>query len=199
MIAGIVLAAGRSRRMGEPKAFLRLDGRSFLERAVRALREGGCEDVVVVAGPREDDVQRQVAETALALGARVAVNGAAGSEQVDSLRIGLRAMREEAVAAIVSPVDVPGVVAESVLLLAGEFRRTGGEIVVPTHGGRHGHPVLFARAAWGELLEGDLPDGARTVIHARARAGRLVEVPVDALPADVDTPEDLRRLREAAE
>jgi nicotine blue oxidoreductase len=198
MIAGIVLAAGRSRRMGEPKAFLRIDGRSFLDRAVRALREGGCEDVVVVAGPREDDVQRQVAETALALGARVAVNGAAGSEQVESLRIGLRAMREEAVAAVVSPVDVPGVVAEGVSLLAGEFRRTGGEIVVPAHGGRHGHPVLFARAAWGELLEGDLPDGARTVIHARAAAGTLVEVPVDALPADVDTPEDFRRLREGA-
>jgi len=199
MIAGIVLAAGRSRRMGEPKAFLRLDGRSFLERAVRALREGGCEDVVVVAGPREDDVQRQVAETALALGARVAVNGAAGSEQVDSLRIGLRAMREEAEAAVVSPVDVPGVGAESVAVLIGEHRRTGGEIVIPTHGGRHGHPVLFARAAWAELLEADLPDGARTVIHARAGAGRLVEVPVDALPADVDTPEDLHRLREAAE
>ena len=198
MIAGIVLAAGRSRRMGEPKAFLRLDGRSFLERAVRALREGGCEDVVVVAGPREDDVSRQVAETALALGARVAVNPAAGSEQVDSLRVGLRSMRAEAEAAVVLPVDVPGVAAESVAALVDERRRTRGESAIPTHDGRHGHPVRFARAAWGELLEGDLPDGARTVIHARARAGRLVEVPVDALPADVDTPEDLRRLREAA-
>src|SRR5688500_16788962 len=155
MIAGIVLAAGRSRRMGEPKAFLRLDGRSFLERAVRALREGGCEDVVVVAGPREDDVSRQVAETALALGARVAVNPAAGSEQVAGLRVGLRSMRAEAEAAVVLPVDVPGVAAENVAALVDELRRTGGEIVVPTHGGRHGHPVLFARAAWGELLEGD--------------------------------------------
>ncbi len=138
MIAGIVLAAGRSRRMGEPKAFLRLDGRSFLERAVRALREGGCEDVVVVAGPREDDVSRQVAETALALGARVAVNGAVGSEQVESLRIGLRAMREEAEAAVVSPVDVPGVAAECVAALLDEHRRTGGEIVVPASEGGTG-------------------------------------------------------------
>ncbi|MBD0320868.1 MAG: NTP transferase domain-containing protein, partial [Gemmatimonadetes bacterium] len=50
MIAGIVLAAGRSRRMGEPKAFLRLDGITFLEHAVRALRGGGCGEVWVVAG-----------------------------------------------------------------------------------------------------------------------------------------------------
>ena len=109
MIAGIVLAAGRSRRMGEPKAFLRLDGRTFLERAVNALREGGCQDVVVVTGPEGDALSMRISAAAAELGARTAANPLAGSEQVDSLRAGLRALDDAVDAAIVVPVDVPRV------------------------------------------------------------------------------------------
>jgi molybdenum cofactor cytidylyltransferase len=194
MIAGIVLAAGRSRRMGEPKAFLRLEGRSFLERTLAALHHGGCAELVVVTGPREDDVARRIAESALALGARVVVNPAPDSEQADSLRLGLRVLPDDAEAAVVAPVDVPEVEAALVLALVEAFRRTGAPIALPSNGGRHGHPVLFARGVWPELLEGPLPEGARTVI--RAHAADLVEVPVPRLAADVDTPEDFRRLAE---
>jgi molybdenum cofactor cytidylyltransferase len=192
MIAGIVLAAGRSRRMGEPKPFLRLEGRTFLERAVAALREGGCDPVVVVAGPAEDDAARRTAAEAAALGAAVAVNPAADAEQVDSLRVGLRALPPAAEAAVVAPVDVPEVSGETVRALADAFRRTGAPVALPAHGGRHGHPVLFARRVWPELLDGPLPEGARTVVHAHR--AELAEVPVAALPVDVDTPEDYRRL-----
>jgi CTP:molybdopterin cytidylyltransferase MocA len=188
MIAGIVLAAGRSRRMGEPKPFLRLGGLTFLERAVHALRDGGCDVVWVVAAAGDE----RVAEAARALGARVATNPDAGSEQLDSLRIGLRALPADAEAAAVLPVDIPE--ADAVRAVVDAFRATGAPVVVPARQGRHGHPVLFARAAWPELLDVDLPDGARTAVHAHAHD--RVEVPVSALPDDVDTPDDLRRLRE---
>ncbi len=187
MIAGIVLAAGRSRRMGEPKPFLRLGGLTFLERAVRALRDGGCDPVWVVAAAGDE----RVAEAAHALGARVALNPDAGSEQLGSLRIGLRALPADAEAAAVLPVDIPE--ADAVRAVVDAFRATRAPVVVPAREGRHGHPVLFARAAWPEL-DADLPDGARTVVHAHAHD--RVEVPVPALPGDVDTPDDLRRLRE---
>jgi molybdenum cofactor cytidylyltransferase len=192
MIAGIVLAAGRSRRMGSPKAFLRLDGRTFVERAVEALLGGGCGDVVVVAGSAVDDTAGRIAERALALGARVAVNPEPGSEQVDSLRAGLLALARDVEAAVVLPVDVPLATPALVAAVIDGFRATGAPIVRPTCGGRHGHPVLFARGVWPELLEEALPEGARTVIHAHA--ARVHEVPVPELPADVDTPEDYRRL-----
>jgi molybdenum cofactor cytidylyltransferase len=195
MIAGIVLSAGRSRRMGQPKAFLRLGGATFLERAIAALRDGGCGEVVVVAGPPEDEAARDIAEAAERLGARVAINPHIGSEQVDSLRAGLRALGEDAAAAIAVPVDVPGTAAETVRAVIEAFDRDPHPpIVQPFDGERHGHPVLFARAVWPELMAEPLPEGARTVIHAYA--AERAEVRVARLAADVDTPEDYRRLLE---
>ena len=182
--------------MGEPKAFLRLEGRTFLERAVTALRDGGCGEVVVVVAGDEYDTPRAIGEAAMAMGAKVALNPVAGSEQADSLRHGLRALGDDAEAAVVLPVDVPGVDAKTVRAVADAFRRTAAPVVQPSHGARHGHPVLFARRVWPELMAAHLPEGARTVIHAHA--AERVSVPLPSLAADVDTPEDYRRLVEGA-
>lgn len=198
MIAGVVLAAGRSRRMGSPKPLLEWRGETFLARVVRALREGGCAEVVVVAGPEEDEVARRIAEAAGAAGARVAVNPLRDSEQIDSLRAGLAALPAEAEAAVVSPADVPGVEAETVCALVEAFRERGAPIVLPVHRGEHGHPGLFARSVWGELSADPLPQGAHTVIRAHER--EVEEVPVEnpLVLRDVNTPDDYRSLRDGA-
>lgn len=190
MIAGIVLAAGQSRRMGEPKAFLRAGRDTFLARVVHALR-GACADVVVVAGSRSDPTARAVHEAAEALGARTAENPAKDSPQIESLQCGLAALSAEVEGAMVCPVDVPGVTPALARALADAFARTGAPVVAPAHGGRHGHPILFSRALFAELMRDGLAEGARTVVHAHA--GEIAEVPVDSLAADVDTPDDYRR------
>ncbi|HEV3051211.1 MAG TPA: nucleotidyltransferase family protein [Longimicrobium sp.] len=195
MICGIVLAAGRSRRMGEPKALLRVGDDTFLRHAVQALRDGGCAYVVVVTGRLDDETARHIAEDAAELDAGIAVNPAVESQQVDSLRIGLAALPPDAEAAVVAPVDVPDVSGALVRAVVDAYRRTGAPVALPAREGRHGHPVLFARRVFGELARPELPQGARTVIHAHA--AELAEVPVDALPADVDTPDDYRRWRTA--
>jgi CTP:molybdopterin cytidylyltransferase MocA len=194
MICGIVLAAGRSRRMGQPKALLRAGDDTFLQRAVGALREGGCAYVVVVTARLDDETARTIAEEAAALDAGIAVNPAHESEQADSLRIGLMSLPPQAEAAVVAPVDVPDVSGALVRALIEAHRRTGAPVALPARGGRHGHPVLFDRRVFGELMRPDLPQGARTVIHAHA--AELAEVPVDALPPDLDTPEEYRRWRQ---
>lgn len=196
MICGIVLAAGRSRRMGEPKALLSTGDGTFLRRAILALREGGCAYVLVVTGRLDDETAREIAEEAAALDAGIAVNPAAESEQADSLRIGLMSLPPEAQAAVVAPVDVPDVSGALVRAVIDAHRRTGAPIALPAREGRHGHPVLFARGVFGELMRPALPQGARTVIHAHA--AELAEVPVDALPPDLDTPEEYRRWRQNA-
>ncbi len=196
MICGIVLAAGRSRRMGQPKAFLRAGAVTFLEHAVRALSQGGCELVIVVTGPLDDETAREIAEEAAVLDAGIAVNPHADSEQADSLRIALYALPPQTQAVVVAPVDVPDVSGALVRAVVQAWRKTGAPVAVPARDGKHGHPVLFSRGVFGELMRTDLPEGARTVVHAFADT--LATVPVDTLAADVDTPDDYRRWREGA-
>lgn len=194
MIAGIVLAAGRSRRMGRPKPLLRFRGASFLERAVGALRGGGCGEVLVVAAPPDDPAAAAIAEAAEAAGARVVVSPRPDAEQVDSLRAGLAALPPEAGAVVVVPADVPGVDAAAVRAVVDAFRARGAPVVRAVHAGEHGHPVLFARRVFADLFRASLPEGARSVVHAHAAELEEVEVDAPALLLDVDTPDDYRRL-----
>lgn len=189
MIAGIVLSGGDSRRMGRPKASLAVDGETFLARAVRTLAEGGCSFVVVVLNPGEPST----AELLPADVARLAWGGGAGTEQIDSLRAGLRALPESAEAAVVLPVDHPRVRPETVLSLIETFRSAGVPVARPVCDGRHGHPTLFAAAVFHELLDEPLPDGARSVVRRHARVAASVEVSDRGVLVDVDTPEDYER------
>lgn len=183
--------------MGAPKALLEMEGRTFVDRAVGAMRDGGCDEVVVVTGPADREETPRVRAAAEAAGARVVSNPSAESEQIDSLHRALAALDPDAEAMLVTPVDYPALTPAVVSALIAGFRRAPAPVARPTHAGGHGHPVLFAREVFPELLRGDLPEGARSVVHAHA--ARMLEVEVDepGVLVDVDTPADYRRLREA--
>lgn len=181
-IAGLVLAAGESRRLGRPKALLELGGETLLARAVRVLREGGCADVRVVTG-----------------GLPLAVPGAAVVDNPDwasgmgsSLRAGLAATSAEAVVLMV--VDTPGIGPDVVRRLR-RAHRDGATVVVATYGGEPRNPVLIARRHWPEVIELAVGDvGARAFLHRHPELVRSVECGDIADPADIDTPDDLARL-----
>jgi len=191
VIVGVVPAAGRSRRMGREKPLLRLRGRSFLEHVVEALRSGGCDPVLVVVG----DPEGETALLAGRLGARVLRNPDPSEGPVSSLRTALRALPAQAQGVAFLPVDHPLVCPDTVARLVEAFREGSAPVVVPTCRGRRGHPVLFRAGLFPELLEPDLPLGARTVVRRHAR--EVLEVPVDdpGVLTDVDTPGDLQRVR----
>lgn len=193
MISGVVLAAGRSRRMGEAKALLSLGSESFITHTLRVFREAGCEDLVVVVGSLEDADARLISSTAEGAGARIVENPAADSEQIDSLRIGIGALPEAASAALVSPVDLPGLTSDIARAVISAFEQTRAPIVVPRFESGHGHPVLFSRSMFPELLTGDLPEGARSVIHRHLDDLHEVEVDDDGVIRDVNTPDEYRR------
>jgi CTP:molybdopterin cytidylyltransferase MocA len=185
VIAGIVLAGGRSRRMGRPKALLQAGDATFLEHAIATLRAGGCDDIMVVVNDDNPEIARAIFE-----GCARAVTGAGpDSQQIDSLRAGLRALPDGTEAAVVLPVDHPRVAAETVRALIAAFRARGAPVVRPVYGGEHGHPVLFAAEVFDELLEEGLPEGARTVVRRHAAAAEDVAVEDPGVVIDVDTPE----------
>jgi len=192
VIAGVVLAAGRSRRMGRPKALLQHEGESFVARAVRVLRAGGCAGVWVVAGSEDDPVAERVAAEAGRCGAGLVRNPRPDSEQVDSLRLAVRALPSDAEAAVFTPVDHPRLPVGAVRAVIDAFRRTAAPLVVPAHGGQRGHPTLLSSALFGELLEEALPEGARTLLERHH--AQLLEVSVQdaGILVDVNTPEELR-------
>ncbi len=177
--------------MGRPKASLEVEGETFLQRAVNTLIAGGCADVVIVIDPDHPVGPVRAFEG----GVRSAAGSGSGTEQIESLRSGLRATSAAAEAAVVMPVDHPLVRPETVAALIAAFAEGGGEalIVRPTFQGKHGHPVLFSAALFGELLHGAAPEGARSVV--RSHAGEVSDLEVDdgGVVIDVDTPEEYER------
>jgi molybdenum cofactor cytidylyltransferase len=190
-VVGIVLAAGRSQRMGEPKALLEIDGETFLERAIQTLLSGGCASVIVVLPPPEST--QKMWEIAESTGARVIENPHAESEPIDSLRIGLDGAPADANAAAVLPVDHPVVRESTVAALLDAFESHGSIIVRPVLGDRPGHPIVLGRSIWGELAEPDLPEGTRTVVRRHAAEIDDVVVADPGVRANIDTQDDYKR------
>jgi molybdenum cofactor cytidylyltransferase len=181
-IACAVLAAGQGTRFGEPKALARLpSGERFLDAVVRVATEADLHPVLTVVQPGVTVPPR----------ARAILNPHPNSEQAISLRLALAGLANDpAEAVVVWPVDHPFVHLVSVLALVDAFKRTRAPIVLPVHEGRRGHPVLFARTVWLELMTAST-GGARTVV--RAHAADVVEVPVpdEGVTRDIDTRSDM--------
>lgn len=191
MIAAIILAAGASERMGYPKALLPYRGRPFLTGILEACQAAGMEHNVVVLGYYEDKIRTAIDLT----DSIVATNTELDAGPIGSIRAGIRALAGKPVeAAVVWPVDRPHVAVATVSALVDAFRESHSAVVVPTHDGRRGHPVLFGKAVFEELLAAPDDQGARAVVHRDP--ARVVEIPVDdvAVLEDFNTPEDYKGL-----
>lgn len=195
MVPGLVLAAGRSTRMGRPKALLPCgpEGESFIARVVRTLRAGGVPDVLVVGRP--DDRQLRDELDRLTPAPRYVVNPDPDRGQLSSLIAGLSVADRPGVRGLlVMPVDIPSIRPGTVEAVCQAFSATSAPIVRAACGGRHGHPVIFARRVFDELRHADPAAGAKAVL--RAHAGEVVDVEVNdpGVLIDVDAPEDYERL-----
>lgn len=188
MIVPIVLGAGEGRRIGGPKALLRVGDRTCLEHVLAACRDGGTAPAVVVGRIAIDAALRALAGP---FGGAVIANPDPSRGQSSSLRVGLAALPEIAEAFLIFPVDHPLVTGAEVAALVGEWRRGGARVVVPVHGGRRGHPVVVDVTLRSEILAqaGEAP--ARDVLRSHVAETRIVNVDDDAVVRDVDTPEDL--------
>lgn len=185
-IAGVILAAGKSTRMGAPKALLPIGAETFVGRIVHTAQLAGLEPLRIVAASAFHAIAGAHPELAPLL----VRNPNPELGQLASLRLGIASLAAEVDAAVVLLVDHPLVCAETVRALLRARRASQGAIVVPVYAGRRGHPALFGREVFAELAATPLGLGARAVVGRQP--GRVIEVEVDdpGIHADVDSPSD---------
>jgi molybdenum cofactor cytidylyltransferase len=193
VIPAIVLAAGRSSRMGRAKATLPAgDGDTFLTRIVRTLLDAGVDDVIVVVGHDADLIAGSFSESGLP--ARFVVNHDYDRGQLSSLVAGLNAIdRPGVAAALLTLVDVPLVSESTVRAVIDSYRRTHAPIVRPTSGDRHGHPLLIARSLFDALRAADPSAGAKPIVRTHASAAGDIAIEDEGAFLDVDTEEEYRK------
>lgn len=197
MIPAIVLAAGQSIRMGRPKALLPAGPgeETFVSRLSRTLLAGGAADVLVVGRPADDELAaevRRIGDDGRAV--RLVLNPHAERGQLSSVVAGLNAADRPGVTGILlMPVDAPLVRPSTVSALLAEFAARRDAIVRAAFGGRHGHPVIFARTYFDELRRADPAAGAKAVVRAHPDAVRNVDTGDPGVVDDIDGPDDYAR------
>jgi molybdenum cofactor cytidylyltransferase len=192
MISAIILAAGESKRMGQPKMLLPWGGTTVLGQVISVLHASGVEDIVTVTG----GYREQVEAVAKQHGARVVFNAEyAGNEMLSSIQCGLGLLKAEAEATLICLGDQPQVQEGSVRKVCEAFQRSRSGLVVPSHHMRRGHPWLAARPLWEEILKMKPPQSPRDFLNAHAKEIEYVEVGNPTILEDLDTPEDYLKFK----
>jgi molybdenum cofactor cytidylyltransferase len=186
--AGLILAAGESRRMGSPKALLQYRGQTFLDTIV-SLFAARCSPVIVVLGADADRIRRGITSQAIFV-----INPDYRTGQTSSMQCGLRAVPPDAEGVLFTLADHPAVAASTIDALVAApcpFLR------VPRFEGRRGHPVWFSRALIAEFLAIPADSAARDVVYSHVGETEYLDVNDPGIVADIDDPAAYRTLIEA--
>ena len=194
MIAAVVLAAGKSERMGRPKMCLPWRETTVIGQVVTTLLHAGLEDVVVVTGGAADEVLEALSCLPADWPVRTVFNpGYATGEMLSSIQAGLAALGQQVEAGLIAIGDQPQMKAQVVRQVIRTYQETGAELVVPSYQMRRGHPMLLARTLWNELRDLRSPQTLRDLVQAHQSHIVYVNVRTASILQDLDTPEDYRR------
>jgi molybdenum cofactor cytidylyltransferase len=190
MIAAIVLAAGMSRRMGEPKMVLPWGQTTVIGQVVNVLAQSGIDEIVVVTGGARDLVEAALQ----GFPARLVLNPRyIEDEMVYSLQAGLFALTEKVEATLVALGDQPQIESGVVQAVLDAYHLSKAALVVPSYKMRRGHPWLIARSLWPEvqnLLSGNT---LRDLLNAHTEQLHYLDVKTSSILQDLDTPQDYQR------
>ncbi len=195
-IVPIVLAAGQGRRLGGNKALLDLGGTPALLRILGTIASAGLEVVIVVIGHDGERVCAMIDGETQYSTTTIVVNPDPERGQTSSVQCGIAALPPIARATLVWPVDHPLVSPDDVRAITTRAAaHPEATVVLPTHAGRNGHPVLLARALFPRLLALAPETPLRNLVRGERERTSFVERPTDAILRDLDTPADLAAAR----
>ena len=187
-ISGLVLGAGASSRFGQPKQLLPYKSATLLGWVIDQVgRAAGIDEVIVVLGRAADEIREKVDF----VNAKVVENPVFREGCASSYRAGIEALDPRSDAIMIILGDQPGVDPETINQVAEEWRRGDGQIALASYRGRKGHPMLFGRPLFEQLvaLHGD--KAAWKLVDANPGLVRIISLDRE-FPDDIDTPEDLR-------
>jgi molybdenum cofactor cytidylyltransferase len=187
-VAAILLAAGKSRRMGSCKQLLPLGGSTVIGRCLDALVKGGAGEIVVVVS----EEGQEVAEAVRCCPVRIVVNPEHEGDMASSVRAGRDALAADASGVIVSLCDYPLVSAVTITSLIQEHGVLPDSIIIPCNQERRGHPLLFPRTVLNELTDELI---LRDLVGRDPARIRCLNMDDPGVLLDMDTPEDYHRIR----
>ena len=191
MISAIVLAAGRSTRMGRPKMLMPWGDQTLIGQVLEVLQRAELPDIIVVTGAERAAVEEHIAGRK---NVRAVFNPEfEAGEMLGSIKCGIAAQLPETRAALVCLGDQPQVREGSVRRVCAAFLQRGSMLVVPSYERRRGHPWLIARPLWDELANLRAPSTSRDFLGAHAAEIEYVELETASVVEDIDTPADLAR------
>lgn len=180
VISAIILAAGKSTRMGQQKMLMPWGATTVLGKVIQTLQAAEIEDIILVTN---SELSAKITHHEL----RITLND--GNEMLTSVQLGLQALKPSAEAALVCLGDQPQVEEGSVRSVCDAFLKSKSNLVVPSYQMRRGHPWLIARPLWDEIL--GMPAGSmREFLNAHANEIEYVNVETASILQDLDTPED---------
>jgi len=197
MISALILAAGQSKRMGQPKMLLPWGNVTVIEQVISVFAKAGMEDIVVITGGAHEHVQEIILKYSENYPVRSVHNKDYESgEMLSSIQCGLKDLAEKEVgAALIGLGDQPQIQERSVRLIRDAFLQTRRPLVVPSYQMRRGHPWLVARPLWGEIIEMMASQTPRDFLNAHAKDIHYVDIESPSILADLDTPEDYHAAR----
>jgi molybdenum cofactor cytidylyltransferase len=196
MISAIILAAGQSKRMGQPKMLLPWGNSTVIEHVISTFLNAGVKDILVVTGGAREQVESAISQYPIRK--IYNVDHAAG-EMLSSIQCGLRQIPSQAQTALIGLGDQPQVQEKSVQLICQEYRDTKSRLIVPSFQRRRGHPWAVARPLWNEILELKPPESPRDFLNRHSDEIHYVSVDTPSVLADLDTPEDYQGSRPEGE
>jgi len=194
MFSLIVLAAGKSTRMlGKNKLLTRIEGKPMIRRVVENALNSKVDEVIVVLGWEAERIRGELQD----LPCRFVVNRDYEKGQSSSVKAGLKEVGATTQAVLVLPGDVALIDPRSINMVLETYNHERKPIVVAAHNGRLGHPILLGRELFGEIEQIDEASfGLKSVVKKHEQAMRLVETDSENAIRDVDTPEDLKQLKQ---